>query len=276
MISAQVFSICAVDRVRQWHIVKLFGRFVALGISPVEEFERFGRAGGILRLLIHENEGRAGDRPRFRARLIGQNDVVTIGVRPVGAGRGGLESSCARCDSLAVLVDHLHRRHLVLQGVGVLDVPDGAFRLDHVVGDALVALRADACRPFDARVGADIVAPIGADLGQIVGEDERRPGTVRAMHDDDRVRRKLDIRVQLLDRRIVPLGDLAKENIGERRSIEDQIVRLDAIKIDDRHIAADDGRELNQAGSRQLLGLERHVRGAEGDRLVLDLLDAAA
>ena len=146
----------------------------------------------------------------------------------------------------------------------------------HVVGDALVALGAEADRPFDGRAGADAGLPFRTDLGKVVGEDEGRPRTVRAMHDDDRLRRQLDVRVELRDRRIVPLGDLAEEDVRQRRPVEDELVRADAVEIDDWHVAADDRRELHQARSRQILRLERHVRGAESDGLRLDLLDAAA
>ncbi len=46
--------------------------------------------------------------------------------------------------------------------------------------------------------------------------------------------------------------------------------------IDHRHDAADHGGELGQAGGIQLLGRQRLVGGAEGDRLGLDLGDTAA
>jgi hypothetical protein len=75
-----------------------------------------------------------------------------------------------------------------------------AFGLSDVVRNALIALGADADRPFDGRAGADIGFPVRADFGQIVREDERRPGTVRTVHHDNRVRRKLGVGVELLDR----------------------------------------------------------------------------
>jgi hypothetical protein len=49
------------------------------------------------------------------------------------------------------------------------------------------------------------------------------------MHNDNRGGGKLGVRVEFLDRRIIPLGDLAKENIGQRRTVEDEIVRADAV-----------------------------------------------
>ena len=72
--------------------------------------------------------------------------------------------------------------HLVLLGVGVLDVADRAVEALHVGGDALVALAADAGRPFHRGAVADLLFPLGADLGQIVGEDERGARAVGAVH----------------------------------------------------------------------------------------------
>ena len=42
---------------------------------------------------------------------------------------------------------------------------------------------------------------------------------------------KLGIRVEFLDRWIVPLGDLAEENIGKRRTVENEIARADPSRL---------------------------------------------
>ncbi len=116
----------------------------------------------------------------------------------------------------------------------------------------------------------------GADFGEVVGEVVGRARPVGAVHDDDRLRRQLGARVELLDRGVVPVLDLAEENPGERGTVDHDLTRLDAFDIDDRHDAAHDHRELDEPVLVELLALERRVAGAERHGLVLDLLDAAA
>ena len=96
------------------------------------------------------------------------------------------------------------------------------------------------------------------------------------MNDDDCLRRQIRLRVQFLDRGIVPAGNFAKENLGKRRAVEHELTRLDSVEIDDRHVAANHGRELDEARGGKISRFKRHVGRAEGDRLGLDLLDAAA
>jgi TolB-like protein/anti-sigma regulatory factor (Ser/Thr protein kinase) len=90
------------------------------------------------------------------------------------------------------------------------------------------------------------------------------------------LRGKLRIRIELGNRRIVPGLDIAEIDLGQCRPIELELTGLDALEVHHRDGAADDGRELDEAILVQLIGGERHVGGAEGDGLVLDLLDAAA
>lgn len=75
---------------------------------------------------------------------------------------------------------------------------------------------------------------------------------------------------------VVPLLDLAQEDVGQHGARQLQLARRDAVDVDHRHGAADHGRELQQAILFQVFGLERVIRGAEVDRLGLDLLLAAA
>ena len=95
---------------------------------------------------------------------------------------------------------------------------------------------------------------------------------------DDRDLRigELDSRVELDDRRVVPFGDLAQIDVRKHGAGQLELARLDALQVDDRHIATDDRRKLQQPILVEFLGLERHVRRSEIHGLVLDLLDAAA
>ena len=124
------------------------GDLRAVRVAPVEEREHRLGAGGVRLLLLHQDERRAGDGPRVRARLVDEDQVhARQAALPVGVGGRGGEGVEARRDERAVLVLELGGRHAGLLGVGVLDVADGAVELLHARGDALVALAADADRP---------------------------------------------------------------------------------------------------------------------------------
>ena len=96
------------------------------------------------------------------------------------------------------------------------------------------------------------------------------------MHDHDRVGWQLCLRIEPLDRWIVPGLDFAEEDLGKRRPIEDERARRHALEIDHRHHAAHHGGELHESILGELVGLQRHVGGTEGNGPRLDLLDAAA
>ena len=93
----------------------------------------------------------AGHRPGLVAGLIGEDEAEAAPTSNRRWRRRPGRPSDGRSDRLAVLVDHLRVGELVLLGVGVLDVADRALGLRDVVGDALVALGADADRPFAPR-----------------------------------------------------------------------------------------------------------------------------
>ena len=118
-------------------------------------------AAGVLRLLVEQDPGRGGHRPGLVARLVGEDHAVARLRFPVGVGGGGLEGVRGRRDRLAGLVDHVGVGELVLLGVGILDVADRALGLGDVVGDAFVALGADADRPLTAVLAPTLVFQSG-------------------------------------------------------------------------------------------------------------------
>ena len=87
---------------------------------------------------------------------------------------------------------------------------------------------------------------------------------------------QLQAGIEIGDRLVVPFLDLAEVDVGQHRAGELERARRDAFDVDDGHDAADDRRELHQARGLQVVGLERHVGGAEVDGLRLDLRDPAA
>jgi uncharacterized protein YciI len=109
-------------------------------------------AGSFLGLPVDEDEGRGGHRPRLGTRLIVENQAIAMHGIPVGVGGCSLERLHSWGDDLAVLVQHFCNHELVLLGVGILDITNGALGLAEVGGHALVPLRADANRPFHRRV----------------------------------------------------------------------------------------------------------------------------
>ena len=96
------------------------------------------------------------------------------------------------------------------------------------------------------------------------------------MHDDDRLLGEFRRRIQLGDRRIVPRLDVTEEDLRQGIAVEFEVAGLHAFKIDNRHVAADHGRKLNQPRLGQICRLQRHVGCAERHRLGLDLLDPTA
>src|SRR5436309_909011 len=82
-------------------------------------------------------------------------------------------------------------------------------------GIAFVALGANARRPFDRGAGADLGLPFGVRLRQIIGEVEGGARTVGAAHHGDGITRQLQLRIELGDRRVVPLLDLAEIDVAE-------------------------------------------------------------
>ena len=225
---------------------------------------------------MHQDEGRGGDRPRAFARLVGEDHVIAGRLRPVGIRRRGLERRDRRLHGLAGLVDHGGVGQLVLLGIGVFDVTDRILGLADIAGDAFVALGANASRPFDRGAGTDLGFPVGADLREIVGEVEGGARTVGAANDGDGVGRQLQLRIELGDRRIIPFGDLAEIDVGQRFAVEHQFAGLDAFEIHHRNDRAHDHRPLHQAVLLELLNLQRHIGSAERHGLGLDLLDAGA
>ena len=104
---------------------------------------------------------------------------------------------------------------------------------------------------------------------KVVPEPSERWTTAMASHGSLRLAFSLAIAG------IVPLGDLAEEDVGERLAVENQVAGLDAGDVDDRHDAAHHHRELDQPELVEFGAAERRVGRAEGDGLGLDLLDAA-
>ena len=82
--------------------------------------------------------------------------------------------------------------------------------------------------------------------------------------------------VDLGDLGIVPLGDLAVEDVGQNLARQLELAGGNALDVVDGDHAAHHGRELDEAVLLQLFALQRSIGRAEIDRLGADLADAAA
>src|SRR5262249_33508505 len=100
--------------------------------------------------------------------------------------------------------------------------------------------------------------------------------TVRSVDDGNCLLGQLETGVELGDGRVVPGLDLAQEDVGDGRTVENQRAGLDAGDVDDRHDAAHHHRELRQSVLVEVGALQRRVGGTEGNGAGVDLLDAAA
>ena len=162
---------------------------------------------------------------------------------------------------------------LVLLGIRVLHVADRPWNALQEGGDAFVAFATHSADPFHRRPFTDRVLPVRADLRQIVGEDEGRTGAIGAVDGRDGLVGELEPRVQIGDRRVIPLLDLAEVDVCEHRTGQLHVAGLDAGDIHHRNHAADDGGELDQPVPGELFRLERHVARSEVHGLGGDLFE---
>ena len=96
------------------------------------------------------------------------------------------------------------------------------------------------------------VQTVGGYGGQVVGEVGGGAGVIGAVHRGDLEVRKLDARVQGRDGGVVPVGDLAAEDLGDGGGVELQVR---------------DARDVEGDGDRG--NVDRDVNGAVGAALVL-------
>src|SRR6516225_306103 len=167
--------------VGQRYVIELGGHLGTVLVCPVEEFQRRTGRGRVRRAAIHQNETRTGDRPALVPGLIGQNQMITGCMGPVGARGRCLERLGIGRHLLTGGVDEVGVRHLVLLREGIFDVADGAIGLRRHVGDALVALGTDAHWPLHRGIGTNRFLELRIRVGQEVRKQEVGPRPVRAV-----------------------------------------------------------------------------------------------
>src|SRR4051794_29132964 len=262
-------------------VLQLLRRVLALAqrvVEPRLHASRFVlRHPRLAHVLIDEQERAGGDRVRLGARRVDRAEAQVAGDLDTLAGRrGGLER---RGDVVAGLVLDVRGREVVREGVRLLDIADAAVVLLHAGRDAVVALRAGARRPLDRLVDARAVLPLGRVVGEEGREELRRAGVVGAMTDRDGLVGQLRARVRGGDGRVVPLRDLAEEDVRDGLAVELEAL-ADALDVVGDGHGAEDARDVDGLalllGRRDLRVLHGGVRGAEVDRPGGELRDAAA
>jgi len=263
------------DVLRHRHVVQLLSHLAAVVVGPVEEFQCLTRSVGVLDFLVHQDERRTGDRPAFVTRLVGQHQIHARRGLPVGVGGSSHERFHARRNDFAGLVLQVHQAQVVLGRVSELDITDRAIGVGDLAGDTSVRLGADTGRPRDGLAFTHVVGEIFADLGQVMREQEVGARAFRTVDRRDLGIRQIHVRVQLGDRLVVPAGDLALVDVGQRRAVQVERTPFDTFDVECRDHAAHDHRPLHQAVLVELFLGHRCIAGAEGDRLGDDLLNAA-
>src|SRR3954454_4285969 len=270
-----------VDRLRERGVLQLLRHALAIAERVVQEaldeLRLLLRQAGLAHVLVDEEERARSDRVGLVAGRVDRAEAQVVRHLEAVAGcRGRLER---RRDEVAGLVLQVREREAVRERVRLLDVADRAVVLLDAGCNAVVALGAGARRPLDRLVDARAVLPLGRVGGQERGEQLGRARLVRAVADRDVGARELRIGVRLGDRRVVPLRDLAEEDVGDGLAVELEAL-LDALDVVGHGDRAEHARDVDRValllGGRDLLVLHRGVGGAEVDGAGGELRDAAA
>src|SRR3954452_4071218 len=268
------------DGLRERRVLQLLGRALTRGEGVVEpRLHAHGlvrRAAGLAHVLVDEQERARGDRVGLVAGRVDRAEAQVGGhLDAVAGGRGGLER---RGDVVPGLVLDVGGREVVRERVRLLDVAHAAVVLLHAGRDAVVALSARARRPLDRLVDPGAALPLGRVVGEEGREELRRARLVGAVADRDRLVGQLHARVGRGDGRVVPLRDLAEEDVRDGLAVELEplVDALDVVGDRDgpEHARDVDGLALLLRGL-DLGVLHGGVRGAEVDRAGRELRDAA-
>src|SRR3954447_32770 len=268
------------DRRGERRVLQLLGRVLPRGQRVVEPRLDAGRLvrrqTGLAHVLVGEQEGARGDRVRLVARRVDGAEAQVVGDLDAVAGRRG-RLEC-RGDVVPGLVLDVGGREVVRERVRLLDVAHAAVVLLHAGRDAVVALGARARRPLDRLVDAGAVLPLGRVVGEEGREELRRAGLVGAVADRDRLVGQLRARVARGDGRVVPVLDLAEEDVRDGLAVELEPL-VDALDVvGDRH-GPEHARDVHGLAlllrGLDLCVLHGGVRGAEVGRAGRELGDAA-
>src|SRR3954469_10332688 len=269
-----------VDRLRERRVLELLRHALTIAERVVEEALDqlrllLGHA-GLAHVLVDEEERARGDRVGLIAGRVDRAEAQVVRHRQAVAGRRGRLQR--RRDEVAGLVLQVREREAVRERVGLLDVADRAVVLLDAGGHPVVALGAGARRPLDRLVDARAVLPLGRVGGEERGEQLGRARLVGAVADGDLAAREVRVGVALGDRGVVPLRDLAEEDVGDGLAVELEAL-VDALDVVGHGDRAEHARDVDRValllGGRDLLVLHRGVGGAEVDGAGGELGDPA-
>ena len=188
-------------------------------------------------------------------------------VDDLGTGLGG---------DLHIFLADLDGHGTQIADLGEIGVADGAIGLLHGGDHARGALGAltDLVRP----VLAQLIRPsVRHGVDEVADEVLGGAGLVGAVHHGDRGGRQFEIRVLVLDGRIVPSGDLAVEDLGDRLGVHVHVLALvrDTLQVEHHGDRGDVNRDIERGaagahalGLLDLVGAQRGVgagpRGGTG------------
>ncbi|OEI67460.1 hypothetical protein Cus16_2895 [Curtobacterium sp. ER1/6] len=236
--------------------------------------------GGVLVLLAGDRVGDEDQRPRPLGGVLAvdvDREVVVLTAGDRLGVRDDLGSALGR-DLGGLVADH-ELGLVEVTGAGVVDVGDGVRGAGHRRRDTRGALR----RVTDL-VREGLARSLGPDVRRVrrhvLGEVLRGARVVRAVHDRDVRVRQVDAVVQRGDLRVVPLGDLAREDARDGLRVEGQVAdAVDLVGDRDRGDVDRDVDGLGVAeveGAGELLVLERGVGAGEVRRTRDEILAAGA
>jgi len=128
--------------------------------------------------------------------------------------------------------------------------------------------------PVHSRAFADLALPLGADLAQVVGEDEAGARAIGATHHGNRRIRQGQARVQRLDGGVIPVGDLAQVDVSQHSARQLQLAGGQTLDVDHGHHTTNHGGELHQALGLEVIVAQRGIGRTEIHGLGFDLADA--
>ena len=160
---------------------------------------------------MEQDERSAGDRPGALSRLIGQYDIISGGILPIRIYRGGLKRVRRGGDILAGTILQKRIGQLVLQRVGIFDIPYRTLYALHIVGDAFIAFSACAGRPGHGLAGPYFLAPLIRDFCKVVGEYPSCARSVGPVDNGYRRVGKIESGIAFLEGRGIPSGYSAEE-----------------------------------------------------------------
>ena len=165
--------------------------------------------------------------------------------------------------------------HLVLLGVSVFSIADGALDTLYVRVYSLGALATGTDRPLNRLAFANFGFPVSADLAEVIGEDESGAGAICAVYHCNVVIGQFYTLVFGCDLGVAPFGYFSQINLRQSVPSQLQLAGFDTINVNHGHYAPHYSGELRQVVFAQFIGRKGGVSCTKIHGLGFYLFDAA-